>query len=170
MHKVSIANVLVDRLLDTPVLDVHIMDINKRFNIWIGKSEGISIAEVIADFRGDRPNQHDTAVNIITGLNASIERIVINDILEDCFRATINIKRPDGSTLILDARSSDAIAIGLRQNAPIFVSDIVIEKLNNGNGLHDCSSEQNIEGSPNNTPVINKSDESIGEINPNDFL
>ena len=96
--------------------------------ILIGYYEAQSIHLVINDVQVQRPLTHDLIVNIIGGLNARITRIVINQLLESTFYARIYFQTANGPVDI-DSRPSDAIAIALRANVPIFVAEEVLEQV-----------------------------------------
>jgi hypothetical protein len=82
----------------------------------------------INDVQVQRPLTHDLIVNIIDALNARIIRILINQLLESTFYARIFFETPTGPVDV-DSRPSDAIAIALRTNVPIFVAEEVLEQV-----------------------------------------
>jgi hypothetical protein len=94
--------------------------------IWIGVFEAASIAMVLQGITPPRPMTHDLLKEFIEKLGAQVNRIVINDIKEGTFFAAIEYSTKDGKKAVLDARPSDAIALALRLNAPIFVAESVM--------------------------------------------
>ena len=97
--------------------------------IWIGMFEAASIAMELQDFKPPRPMTHDLIMKVIESLNAKVDKIVINDIIDNTFYAIIEIKKAKVTTSIkIDARPSDAIAIAVRCKAPIFVAENVMSK------------------------------------------
>jgi len=94
--------------------------------IWIGVFEAASIAMVLQGITPPRPMTHDLLREFIEKLGAQVNRIVINDIKEGTFFAAIEYSTKDGKKAVLDARPSDAIALALRLNAPIFVAESVM--------------------------------------------
>lgn len=128
MFRVFIKDVLVDEKYDIPFLKVWIKDSNDYFRIWVGKDEGTSIAEAICNNNPPRPNTHDTVVDILLQMGISLEKVVIKDLINGMFYADMILKQ-NGLTFIRDSKPSVAIAIGLRINAPIFVTEAVIGKI-----------------------------------------
>jgi len=88
--------------------------------IWIGTAEAHSIAAQIEQKPALRPNTHDLAKRLIQGLDGKIVQVVVSDLRDGTYFATI-VLRSRGETIDIDARPSDAIAIALRVGAPIFV-------------------------------------------------
>ena len=103
--------------------------------IWIANPEAYSIAMELQGSTPPRPLTHDLLKTVILELGAKVERVVINDLVEDIFYARI-LMDVDGRHVEIDSRSSDAIALAVRLKAPIFVADKVMEAasvaLNNG--------------------------------------
>ncbi|MFC1517129.1 bifunctional nuclease family protein [Candidatus Margulisiibacteriota bacterium] len=104
--------------------------------IWIGMFEAAAIAMELQDFKPPRPMTHDLLVSVIKGVGARVSKVVINEIKDDTFYATIEV-RPvveEGEQVeaedivIIDSRPSDAIAIAVRTKTPIFVSENVMIK------------------------------------------
>lgn len=97
--------------------------------IWIGLFEAKAIALELQQIRPQRPMTHDLISNIFRELNATITRVVINDLNDNVYYALIYVKNERGE-IAIDSRPSDAIAIALRVNAPIFVEEKVLAKAN----------------------------------------
>jgi uncharacterized protein len=94
--------------------------------IWIANPEAYSIAMELQGSSPPRPLTHDLLKTIILELGAKVERVVINDLVDDIFYARI-LMDVDGRHVEIDSRSSDAIALAVRLKAPIFVADKVME-------------------------------------------
>jgi len=90
-------------------------------SIWVGYFEGNSIALALEDTWSPRPMTHDLIKNILSDLGTRIGRIIITDLKDNTFYAAIGLVSGDGEILV-DSRPSDAIAVAVRCNAPIFVS------------------------------------------------
>ncbi|MEW6409456.1 MAG: bifunctional nuclease family protein [Nitrospirota bacterium] len=103
--------------------------------IWIGKPEADAIALGLGKILTPRPMTHDLIRNIIEGLGVKVLRIVVTDIVENTYYASVYINQY-GEEIVIDSRPSDAIALALRTNAPIFVDNRVIEK-HNTDGLEE---------------------------------
>lgn len=103
--------------------------------IWIGKPEADSIALALGKVMTPRPLTHDLIKNVIENLKIRISRIVVTDLLENTYYALIYLTDGKKETPV-DSRPSDAVAVALRANAPIFVEDNVLE-LRNSDELED---------------------------------
>ncbi len=97
--------------------------------IWIGMFEAAAIAMELQEFKPPRPMTHDLITKIIANLKASVQKVIINEIIENTFYAVIEIQKEGETEIIsIDSRSSDAIAIAVRTQVPIFVSEQVMLK------------------------------------------
>jgi len=99
--------------------------------IWIGKPEADSIALALGKIVTPRPLTHDLIKNVITGVKMKVTKVVITEIVDNTYYAGIYIDKGDGLEIPIDSRPSDAIAVAIRINAPIFVDESVIEHRNN---------------------------------------
>jgi bifunctional DNase/RNase len=108
---------------------VLLMDLSNRTGlpIWIGPFEANAIAMKLKKIGSHRPMTHDLIHNLLNTLESQVAKIIVNDLKENTYYALIHLIRR-GEEIIIDSRPSDAIAIALAVNAPIFVSDQVIEK------------------------------------------
>ena len=93
--------------------------------IWIGVFEAAAIAMELQNTKPPRPMTHDLLKTIIEKFGAKVERVVINDVKEGTFYATVEIDK-GGEKQSIDARPSDAIALAVRSHSPIFVSEVVM--------------------------------------------
>jgi len=98
--------------------------------IWIGKPEADSIALALGKVATPRPMTHDLVTSVVEGLNASVVRVVITDLKDNTYFASIEVYS-NGKSVFIDSRPSDAVAVAVRSNAPIFVNLSVIERQNN---------------------------------------
>jgi uncharacterized protein len=94
--------------------------------IWIGPGEAQAIRRMLAEESFPRPLTHDLLVLIVEGLRAKISRVVIADLRENTFFASVFVER-DGEVLSIDARPSDSIAVALRAKAPIYVNEKLMQ-------------------------------------------
>ena len=99
----------------------------KLLPIWIGASEGNSIALAMSNVKATRPLTHDLLVNIFDRLEVEIARVVISDLIDNTFFASLYLLQ-GGKEFHIDARPSDAIAIAIRIGAPVFVEEEVLSK------------------------------------------
>ena len=96
--------------------------------IWIGMFEAAAIAMELQDFKPPRPMTHDLLVILVRELESKVVRVKIHDIQENTFYATIELEKKDGKLVFIDSRPSDALAIAVRLDVPIFVSETVMSK------------------------------------------
>ena len=122
----------VEGLLFDPRSSMYILllkeiDGNDTLPIWIGKPEADSIALALGKVATPRPLTHDLVKNIISGLKVRVSRIVVTEIFDNTYYSLIYLT--DGKKEVpVDSRPSDAVAVALRVNAPIFVEDGILEK------------------------------------------
>ena len=94
--------------------------------IWVGIYEANAIMLEIEKVQTPRPMTHDLLKNVLLGLNVRVQRVVVNELREDTFFALIWVER-DGQMMSIDSRPSDALALALRVDCPIFVEDEVLK-------------------------------------------
>lgn len=92
--------------------------------IWIGQAEAMAIAMRLQSVQPPRPMTHDLLQVVLAQLSATVTRIVISDVKDATYYAEIHLAR-NGTAFVIDSRPSDAIALALRAEAPIFVEDKV---------------------------------------------
>ena len=110
----------------SPLVLLRDMEEMNFLPIWIGIFEAASIAMELQGLHPPRPMTHDLIKSVIDKFNAKIQRIVINDVKDGTFFAVLEIESKDGEKLQIDSRPSDAIALAIRAQAPIFVSEVVM--------------------------------------------
>lgn len=124
----------VEGLLFDPRSHMYILllkeqDGSDTLPIWIGKPEADSIALALGKVATPRPLTHDLIKNLMDTLNIKITKVVVTEILDNTYYALIYLT--DGKReLQIDSRPSDAVAVALRVNAPIYVEESVLEKKN----------------------------------------
>jgi uncharacterized protein len=102
-------------------------DAERFLPIWIGPDVADAIAYQLQDVNSPRPLTHDLIMTMISELGGSVTSVAINDLKDDTFYAVVRIEQ-DGQTLEIDSRSSDAIAIAVRAEVPIYVAEHVLER------------------------------------------
>lgn len=107
------------------VVTLEEIDGSRLVPIWIGVNEGNSIAMVLQGEKFQRPLTHDLMINILKDVEAEIEKIIISDLRENAYYAIIALRQGD-KTLNIDSRPSDAIALAVRTNSPIFIDEKVL--------------------------------------------
>jgi hypothetical protein len=122
----SEVRVRVDRVVvddhDTPVVVLEEEGGTRWLPIWIGSAEARSIALEMEALHPPRPNTHDLARDLIHGLDAEVVRVVVTELRDGTYYASLHL-RSDAGVVRIDSRPSDAIAIALRADAPIFVRE-----------------------------------------------
>ncbi len=123
----SIKGLMLDPVSNSPI--VVLKDEEEKFflPIWVGIFEANAIALQLENVTTPRPMTHDLLRNMISELDARVIRVVINDLRDSTFFAQIRVITGE-RTLELDARPSDAIALALRTEAPIFVAQSVLDQ------------------------------------------
>lgn len=99
----------------------------RRIMIYVGQFEALAIHQALDGETPERPWTHDLITTIIDRLGATVDRVIIDDLWNETFYAKISLSKPDGTTVEIDSRSSDAIAIAVRARAPIYMAEAVIE-------------------------------------------
>ncbi len=119
--------------LDAAKRPVVILDCGDRvLPIWVGNFEATAISSVLSGSAPPRPMTHDTTINIIRAFSSKLERTVVHKLENNTFYARLYVKRFDEETqhikiVEIDCRPSDAIALSLRMDAPIFVDRAVLD-------------------------------------------
>jgi hypothetical protein len=109
------------------VVILKVKESDRYLPIWIGPSEADAIALKLQDVSVPRPLTHDLLGSVIESLGASVQHIIVSDLTNDTFYAKI-ILQSNGSTMEVDSRPSDAIALAVRTRCPIFAENDVVEK------------------------------------------
>jgi bifunctional DNase/RNase len=130
MVRMEIKGLLMDPVSNMPVVILRDTEKGHFLPIWVGIFEANAIALEMEKVSTPRPMTHDLLRNLLAELDAHVDRIVINDLRDNTFFARIHLTRGD-STLSVDSRPSDAIALALRSQAGIFVEEEVLEKSRN---------------------------------------
>ena len=102
------------------------VDGNRRFSVMIGEPEAQSIALKINNKKSPRPLTHDLIKNILNTFNATLEKVVIYDMVNDVFFSELHIRKDD-EVLIIDARTSDAVALAVRSDCAIFIKSEILD-------------------------------------------
>src|SRR3970040_136565 len=110
-----------------PIILLRDEEEKRSLPIWVGIFEANAIALELEKISTPRPMTHDLIKNILDGLGASVQQVVVNDLKDNTFFAVIEIS-VNGNVVNIDSRPSDAIALALRVNAPIFVTEKVVTK------------------------------------------
>ena len=126
MIEIQVMGIALDPRTGSPIVVIHDKENRKALPIWIGSAEASAIIRKIENLTVSRPMTHDLIVNLIEKTGYELEKIEINDVEKETYYATLFLKDNDGNVLQIDSRPSDAIAIAIRIDAPIFVTANVI--------------------------------------------
>ena len=127
MYEMLIYGVSFDLVGKQPIVLLKTADGNKFLPIWIGHPEAAAILMRLQSQAPPRPMTHDLLSDVLDQLGAQIIRITVTELRENTFYAQITLQQ-DGSEIEVDSRPSDAIALAIRAEAPIFAADRVIEE------------------------------------------
>jgi bifunctional DNase/RNase len=125
--EVKIGALIMDPNTNTPIVVLKGVESEVILPIWVGAFEANAIALEIEKVAPQRPMTHDLLRNIIIECGYKASRVVITDLLENTFYALLELTDKNGKMLSLDARPSDAIALALRLDCPIFVKQEVLD-------------------------------------------
>lgn len=154
--QMQIHGINLDVLTNQPVIILKDMESKKFLPIWIGQFEATAILMELQGLESARPLTHDLLKAVISGLEANLEKVVIDDIEDGTFYAKLYFRQKDKKLLKIDARPSDAIALAVRMKAPIYALDKVVNK---ATVPADVGEEDE----------INKFKEFLESVNPEDF-
>ncbi len=118
---------IIDPIANMPVVVLRDAEEKNFLPIWVGVFEANAIALQMEGVKTPRPMTHDLLANLLLTIDARVTRVVITGLKENTFYAQIHLEL-DGKTFEIDSRPSDAIAIALRTEAPVFVEESVIER------------------------------------------
>jgi bifunctional DNase/RNase len=127
MVEMTIYGVSFDLVGKQPIVLLKTAEGNKFLPIWIGHPEAAAILMKLQGATAPRPLTHDLLVNILAELEVEVVHVTVTELRENTFHASITVKQ-DGSELEIDSRSSDAIAVAVRAQVPIYAADAVIEE------------------------------------------
>jgi uncharacterized protein len=123
----AISGLTVDPITNSPIVILKEVDGDGTLPIWIGLLEATAIASELEGIKFSRPMTHDLLKNMMDMVHISVTRIEVCDLKDNTYYARINFDFND-EKMSIDARPSDAIALSLRLDAPIFVSEDVISR------------------------------------------
>jgi len=124
--EVKIRSLLVDPTTNSPIVLLKELNGESILPIWVGPFEANSIASEIEKAAPQRPMTHDLLRNVITQMGGVVRKVVVTELRENTFYAVIEIQSGE-DTLFIDSRPSDAIALALRVDCPIFIREEVFE-------------------------------------------
>jgi bifunctional DNase/RNase len=150
--EVKIGALIMDPNTNTPIVVLKGIDSETVLPIWVGAFEANAIALEIEKVVPQRPMTHDLLRNVIIECQLSASSVIITDLQDNTFYARIELTDKNGDPVMLDARPSDAIALALRLDCPIFVEQKVID-LSATTTVSESSSED-VETPPDDWPEL----------------
>lgn len=128
MIEVELSRIIIDEKRQDQIIVLKEKGGARQFPIVIGFLEASSIKMKLSGLQVPRPMAHDLLVATIAGLDAKLEKLVIDKLVDNTFHAKLVIKTLEGKLKMVDARPSDGIAVAVRAGAPIFVEEEVLNK------------------------------------------
>jgi uncharacterized protein len=158
MQEMVIYGVSFDMVGKQPIVLLKTADGNKFLPIWIGHPEAAAILMKLQGASTPRPMTHDLVTDLLEKLEARVTRIAVTELRENTFYAVVTVA-VDGSEIEIDSRPSDAIALAVRSDAPIFADDSVIEESAIEFEHEDVNEEE----------VVEEFKKFLDEVKPEDF-
>jgi uncharacterized protein len=158
--RMSIYGINLDLFSSSPIVILKVEDENRYLPIWIGQPEARSILMKLQNQEFSRPLTHDLAVNLVSELGGSMEKVTVTELRDSTFFAVISVEI-GGRTVEIDSRPSDAIALAVRAGAEIFAADEVIEEAA-------VVFEEAMEETPEDE-VVDKFKDWMNQVSPEDF-
>jgi bifunctional DNase/RNase len=124
--EMKIRGLMMDPSTNMPIVVLKDAQGSAILPIWVGIHEANAIALEIEKVQTPRPMTHDLLKNVFLGLDVRVQKVVVNELREDTFFALIWVER-NGEMMSIDSRPSDALALALRVDCPIFVEDEVLK-------------------------------------------
>lgn len=142
MIEMKVMGIALDTRSGSPIVVLHDIDNKKALPIWIGSAEASAIIRKIEKLAVSRPMTHDLVVDVVKKTNFKVDRVEINDVEDETYFATIFLTNGEDE-LEIDSRPSDAIAIAMRAEAPIYVTETVL--MNGGVSTDSARDEEEAE-------------------------
>jgi bifunctional DNase/RNase len=142
MIEMKVMGIAIDTASGSPIIVLNDKDNRKALPIWIGSAEASAIIRKMENIKVLRPMTHDLIIDVVEKTGFTVDRVEINDVEKDTYFSTIYLVNDDGKEVSIDSRPSDAIAVAIRVDAPIYVSAKVL-----ADGSVSCDSEKDEEES-----------------------
>ena len=140
--EMKIRGLMMDPVTNMPIVILKDTS-NNELPIWVGIYEANAIALEIEKVSTPRPMTHDLIKTLLLGLDTGIRKVVVNELKDDTFFAVIWLER-NGESISVDSRPSDALALALRLDCPIFVDDSVLKSTKLANTVSNRVSDQDL--------------------------
>jgi uncharacterized protein len=141
--EMKIRGLMMDPATNMPIVLLKDIGGETVLPIWVGVYEANAIALEIEKITTPRPMTHDLIKNVLTGLDALIHKVVVTELKDDTFFAVIWLER-EGHVVSIDSRPSDALALALRMDCPIFVDDQVLKNSKQASALSERATSEEL--------------------------
>jgi len=141
--EMRIRGLLMDPVTNTPIVILKDANSDTVLPIWVGIYEANAIALEIEKVSTPRPMTHDLIKNVLTGLDAHVHKVVVTELREDTFYAVIWMER-EGHVISVDSRPSDALALALRVDCPIYVDEEVLKNSKKATSASDPATSEEL--------------------------
>jgi hypothetical protein len=158
-EKMVVYGVSFDVVNKQPIVLLKVEEGNRYLPIWIGHPEAGAILMKLQSAELPRPMTHDLLTNILESLSARLDRVVVTELKDNTFYAVLHVSR-DGEQFEIDSRPSDAIALAVRTESPIFASRELLE----ANGIEFEQDGEDVED------VVTEFRDFLDRISPEDFM
>jgi bifunctional DNase/RNase len=154
--EMKIRGLMMDPVTNNPIVVLKDVNGTAILPIWVGIYEANAIALEIEKVATPRPMTHDLIRNLLFGLEAGVKKVVVSELKEDTFYAVIWLER-NGQMISVDSRPSDALAIALRLDCPIYVEETVLKTSKDATAMAEAGNNQELK-----KWLENLSDEDLG--------
>ena len=141
--EMKIRGLMMDPVTNMPIVVLKDVQGQAILPIWVGVYEANAIALEIEKVQTPRPMTHDLLKNVLLGLEVRVQKVVVNDLKDDTFYALIWVER-DGQMMTIDSRPSDALALALRVDCPIFVEDEALKSSKISSAISEKSTSEEL--------------------------
>jgi bifunctional DNase/RNase len=155
--EMKIRGLMMDPVTNMPIVILKDLDGKSVLPIWVGVYEANAIALEIEKVATPRPMTHDLIKNVFLGLTTGVRKVVVSELKDDTFYALIWVEQ-NGDLIAIDARPSDALAVALRLDCPIYVEDDVLKSSKVSGAVSDKANSEELR-----RWLENLSDEDLGQ-------
>jgi len=141
--EMKIRGLMMDPVTNMPIVILKVLEGKAVLPICVGAYEANAIALEIEKVSTPRPMTHDLIKNVLLGLGGGVRKVVVSDLKDDTFYAMIWLER-DGEMIAIDSRPSDALAVALRLDCPIYVDDSVLSSSKNVSAVSDKANSEEL--------------------------
>lgn len=141
--EMKIRGLMMDPVTNMPIVILKDLAGTQVLPIWVGIYEANAIALEIEKVSTPRPMTHDLLKNLLLGLETGVQKVVVSELKDDTFYAVIWLER-DGDVISIDSRPSDALALALRVDCPIFVEEEVLKSSKSATAMAEKSGNEEL--------------------------